>query len=59
LKRVNHICDEESNLIPSCRTRIISEQQVSKNEAENIVNATQLRDTVLRDAPNLAADKSL
>ena len=26
LKRVNHICDEESNLIPNCRTRIINEE---------------------------------
>ena len=59
LKRINHICDQESNLIPNCRTRIISEQKVEKGEAEKIINATQLRDTVLRDAPNLAADKSL
>ena len=59
LKRVNHICDEESYLIPNCRTRIINEHHFGNDEADKIINATQLRDTVLRDAPNLAADKSL
>jgi len=40
-------------------TRIKQEEEVDQTDTEQIVTVTQLRDTVLRDAPNLAADISL
>lgn len=40
LKRVNHICDEESNIIPNCQTRIVNENKIQKDEADKIVHVT-------------------
>ena len=40
IARANHICDEESKLIPNVITRIMKDPNVENSETDKIINVT-------------------